>query len=294
MQTNYKEIITQIINYIEASIKQDVSLNTLSKEVGVSKFHLDRVFKGLTSKSLIQYVKGRRLTCSLQDLLRTEYKVIDIALEYGFRYEQGYSRAFKQHFGISPSDYRRNKHELTITPKLNPDTLHPFNEAIIIQPQFKIKPRFWVAGIENKIYHTVNLKEALASQLAIDFYHHHMQRIPGVIDKDLYIGLVKYSEDSEVYNYYITGTEVHEESEVLEGIRYYTIHSHQYAVFKYIGFHSAFELDYEKILSIYQYITNKWFSDATLTPKYDFHFERVNLKDCDKNYCEMEIFYPIA
>lgn len=292
MNKNYKELITDVVDYIERQINEPIDLEILSKQAGLSKYHLHRIFKSLTSKSLIEYVRERKLACSLKELLNTDLKIIDIAFQYGFNYEQCYIRAFKEYFGISPAKFRVTKQEVQITPKIDPSRLHMLDEGFIKECQFIMKPGFQVLGIKYKIYHEVNLKEATAQRCAIDFFDNHMPRIKYVKDHQVYIGLVKYSERRNIYNYYITATEVEKIEKVPDGLTSYTLHDHQYAVFKYIGFHSPYQINYEKLISIYEYIFVSWQDKALDRGCASFHFERINLADCKENYCEMEFFFP--
>jgi AraC family transcriptional regulator len=52
-------------------------------------------------------------------LLYTDKNILDIALDYGFDYEQSYIRAFKREFGITPGGLRKNGQMVKITPPFN-------------------------------------------------------------------------------------------------------------------------------------------------------------------------------
>ena len=294
MNKNYREVVRAVINYIEMHIHSQISLDTISKQVGLSKYHLHRIFKALTSKSLIEYTRERKLACSLKELLSTDLKIIDIAVQYGFSYEQCYIRAFKKCFGISPTEFRTIKQEIPITPIIDTTMLYPLNKGLMIEPRFIMKPSFQIIGIEYKIYHEANLENATVQKYAINFSNHQVINIQHVKNAQIYIGFVRYSENMQVYNYYITATEVERIEQVSEGLTSHTISDHHYTVFKYIGFHSIFDLNYEKLLSIYNYIRDIWFSAASTKPCASFHFERINLEECREDYCEMEIFYPVS
>jgi AraC family transcriptional regulator len=56
---------------------------------------------------LAGYIRSRKLAVSLDDLLKTNSTLFNIALDYGFEYEQSYRRAFKHEFGITPGEYRK-------------------------------------------------------------------------------------------------------------------------------------------------------------------------------------------
>lgn len=89
--------LKNIVDYIEMHIKDDISLEDMSKTAALSKYHLDRVFKLLTDKSLIDYVRSRKLSSSVELLLNSDLSVLDIALEYNFHHEQSYIRSFRNY-----------------------------------------------------------------------------------------------------------------------------------------------------------------------------------------------------
>lgn len=102
MYTANLELIKNAVDCIELKINEPITLDGLSKELNLSKYHLLRLFKALTGKTLMEYVRGRKLTESLIELLNTRLKIIDIAMEYAFEYEQTYTRAFKGLFEFRP------------------------------------------------------------------------------------------------------------------------------------------------------------------------------------------------
>jgi len=83
-------------------------VDILAKKYSLSYRHLQRIFKSAFKQTLADYIRSRRLAASLDDLLKTNLKLFDIALEYGFGYEQTYIRAFKREYGITPSHLRKS------------------------------------------------------------------------------------------------------------------------------------------------------------------------------------------
>ena len=100
---------SSVIEYIEANIREKIDLDDISCHVGLSKFHLNRIFKAITNRQLMDYVRNRKLTLSLFDLLNTSLKISDISAEYGFHHEQSYIRSFKNTIGLSPNQFRIEK-----------------------------------------------------------------------------------------------------------------------------------------------------------------------------------------
>jgi AraC family transcriptional regulator len=100
-------LLENILSDIEKGVKEGVNLNTLAERYALSERHLRRLFKFTFKQTLADYIRSRKLEASLDDLLKTNSTLFDIALEYGFEYEQSYRRAFKHEFGITPGKYRK-------------------------------------------------------------------------------------------------------------------------------------------------------------------------------------------
>lgn len=102
----YTSLINSTIEYIEENIHERLSLGDISQMFCVSEFHFNRMFKTVIGKTLKQYILGRKLTLAYYRLNSYDDSIIDIAYDFGFRYPEVFSRAFKKQFGIPPSACR--------------------------------------------------------------------------------------------------------------------------------------------------------------------------------------------
>lgn len=104
--------IQKLINEIDFCIKnknaEALTLSFLAERLGYSEFYVSRKFKEISGMSLRDYIGQRTLSFALKEVRNTTRGLIDIALDYGFSSHEAFSRAFKDSYGISPSDYRRN------------------------------------------------------------------------------------------------------------------------------------------------------------------------------------------
>jgi len=121
---SYK-LLEYVLSDIEKGIKKNITANILSKKYSLSEVHLRRLFSFAFSRTISGYIRSRILTESLNDLIKTDKNIIDIALEYGFDYEQSYSRSFKREFGISPNKFRKSGQIVKIQPPLLDDETDP-------------------------------------------------------------------------------------------------------------------------------------------------------------------------
>ena len=72
------------VDYIEAHLDQELALCTIARKAGVSQWHFQRIFRALTGETLKAYIRSRRLAQSLEQLLGTKRRIIEIAMEAGF------------------------------------------------------------------------------------------------------------------------------------------------------------------------------------------------------------------
>ena len=103
------EAIEQSLNFIERHLAEEISTEELANTVGLSPFYFQRLFKRLVNKTVQEYVKLRRLAKAIESLGNTERRILDVALDYGFSSHGNFTRAFRETYGITPEDFRRNR-----------------------------------------------------------------------------------------------------------------------------------------------------------------------------------------
>lgn len=100
------EAIQKTLNYIEEHLGEEIQIEELAEIAVLSVFYYQRLFTRLVKTSVRDYIKLRRLAKSLTMLRDKENRIIDIAMEYGFGSHVTFTRAFKETYGITPSQYR--------------------------------------------------------------------------------------------------------------------------------------------------------------------------------------------
>lgn len=89
---------------IERNLQHDLSL---AETCGVSRFHLAHAFGEATGLAVMEYVRARRLSEAAYALASGARDILEVALEYGYASHEGFTRAFKGHFGRTPEEIRR-------------------------------------------------------------------------------------------------------------------------------------------------------------------------------------------
>jgi AraC-like DNA-binding protein len=104
---NYSNVIHNAIIYIDQHLCEPITVDTVAKYYGVSKYHFLRVFKCETGKGLFEHIQCRRLSQAAKILLSTEETIMDVALLFQFESQEAFTRAFKREFNLPPGRYRK-------------------------------------------------------------------------------------------------------------------------------------------------------------------------------------------
>lgn len=96
----------QMTRYIEKNFDKKITLDILSKEFGYSPQYISAIFKNELNTTFHHYLTYKRLKKSLYLLNTSESKIINIAYACGFANERAFVKAFKERYGISPSQYK--------------------------------------------------------------------------------------------------------------------------------------------------------------------------------------------
>ena len=104
----YRARFRRVLEYIDANLDDDLTVETLGSIAAFSKYHFHRQFADLFGIGVYKYVRLRRLKrASWQLAFRGDSQIIEIALANGYESPESFSRAFKNSIGQSPSEFRR-------------------------------------------------------------------------------------------------------------------------------------------------------------------------------------------
>jgi len=107
-RAEYVARINRVIDYINTHIGEPLALETLAAVAHFSPFHFHRVFSAMTGETLADCVRRRRLELAAGCLLAWRSRtVLSIALDLGFASNEVFTRNFHQHFGVTPSGWRK-------------------------------------------------------------------------------------------------------------------------------------------------------------------------------------------
>ena len=109
------KIMNSITDDIVKNIKDDVIKNlnkriyikTLSKKYGLSESTIKNKFRTIYGETLYSYIKKQKMHKASLLILSNKMKIIDIALELGYSNASKFAKAFKDIYGVTPSEYRK-------------------------------------------------------------------------------------------------------------------------------------------------------------------------------------------
>jgi AraC family transcriptional regulator len=101
------ERILAVKHYIQAHLTEPLDRETLAQVAGFSVSHLHRVFTAAMGESIAAYVRRVRLERAARKLRMGAIDIGEVALAAGYETHAAFGKAFKQHYGLSPSAFRQ-------------------------------------------------------------------------------------------------------------------------------------------------------------------------------------------
>jgi len=101
-------IVGKVQKYIEDHISHGLSLDELGKVAHLHPVYLSKLFKQETGENVSNYISKKRLEKASHLLLDSELRIADISQMVGYKKNQYFIQLFKEEFGVTPYQYRRN------------------------------------------------------------------------------------------------------------------------------------------------------------------------------------------
>src|SRR6266478_796920 len=92
--------------FIESHLASPLTLDEIAGVGGISRFRLVRAFAAATGLSVMRYVRARRLTEAARALAGGAPDILNLALEADYGSHEAFTRAFRDHFGVTPEMVR--------------------------------------------------------------------------------------------------------------------------------------------------------------------------------------------
>ena len=102
----HREIVDQTKELLAARFRERLTMGEIAAAIGVSRFHLSRVFRSSTGFSLHGYRNQLRLRAALERIADPDTLLPALAAELGFSGHSHFTAAFREAFGVAPSELR--------------------------------------------------------------------------------------------------------------------------------------------------------------------------------------------
>ncbi len=295
MEDRYASTLGRVLALVESSLDRKLCLDALSREAGLSKYHLHRVFRALTGHPLADYVRRRKLTASLDELIASDRPILDIALSYGFDYEQSYGRAFRAMWGLSPGQYREQRPVLQATDPIRAEAITAVGEnGAFASPLLVVKPAMTLCGVRRLITSEDLLSRNAAAEIGNEFYFGLRGSIRAPHYHGRYYGFVEYT-DTRSKDWYTASAELKDDAagNAPEGMVLNRVESRRYRKFTLVSRVHPSRLTWMDVLSLYSWIFDSWMPKNKDSLGGAWHLEYLDLMTSREDYGEFNVLVPV-
>jgi AraC-like DNA-binding protein len=120
------QYVQKAIKFIQCKYPEPIRVADIASVCGLDRSYLSRLFKDATGQSLQGYLVAYRMKMAAQLMRDGSNSIQYVSLAVGYSDIFTFSKAFKKHYGVSPTEYRKNNLQITmsVTTALTPEPLH--------------------------------------------------------------------------------------------------------------------------------------------------------------------------
>jgi AraC family transcriptional regulator len=252
--------------FIESHLAGALTLDEIAGMAGISRFHMVRAFAAATGLSVMRYVRARRLSEAARALAAGAPDILTLALEADYGSHEAFTRAFRDHFGMTPEAVRAATclDHLKLQEPIQMDSTLTDN---LQAPRFETSKPLLVAGIGERYNH----ENAAGIPGQWQRFHQAVDDIPGRIGKVAY-GVCCNGDDSGNFDY-IAGVEVSDFSDLPREFSKVRIPELRYAVFTHRDHISTIRRTVNTIWNHWLPASGLKAADAPSFERYDENFD---------------------
>ncbi|MDO5970992.1 AraC family transcriptional regulator [Flavivirga aquimarina] len=283
----YNQKLNVIIEYIHNHLDSKIDIKTLAEISHFSPFHFHRISRALLGEPIGAYISRTRVETAAKMIRYTSLDIESIAYNVGFETPSSLSKKFKNHFGVSPTAYRKNKlFTIKKTNTMETTSSAKHNKNLNIK-----KPK--ILDIEDKKCMYIRMQGAYQS---LDYPSAWKKLWEQVKEQKLFtagiehIGLAhddpKVTDEDKIR--YDSCLIIRKDAKATGDIGVKTLKGGKFATFLYQG-------NYECFSDVYDYIFNEWLlnndyelRDEVVREKYISNPERV-----EPHKLKTEFYIPI-
>jgi AraC family transcriptional regulator len=252
--------------FIESHLADALTLDEIAGVAGISRFHMVRAFAAATGLSVMRYVRARRLSEAARALAAGAPDILKLALDADYGSHEAFTRAFRDHFGMTPETVRASScldHIKLQEPIQMDSTLTDNLQA----PRFETSKPLLIAGIGERYNHENGA--GIPGQWRR--LNQAVDDIPGRIGKVAY-GVCCNGDDAGNFDY-IAGVEVSDFTDLPREFSKVRIPGQRYAVFTHRDHISAIRRTVNTIWNHWLPASGLKAADAPSFERYDENFD---------------------
>jgi AraC family transcriptional regulator len=254
--------------FIESHLADALTLDEVAAIAGISRFHLVRAFAAATGLSVMRYVRARRLSEAARMLANGAPNILSVALDADYGSHEAFTRAFRDHFGVTPEAVRGSAH-LDHLQLQEPITMDSTAIDNLQPPRFATGKPLLIAGVGER--YTCESSAAIPGQW--QRFHQSVDSVPGWIGKVAY-GVCCNGDDSGNFDY-IAGVEVSDFSDLPREFSRVRIPEARYAVFSHKDHISTIRRTVNTIWNHWLPASGLKAADAPNFERYDENFDSL-------------------
>jgi AraC family transcriptional regulator len=254
--------------FIESHLAEELTLDQIADIAGVSRFHMVRAFAAATGLSVMRYVRARRLTEAARALAGGAPDILNLALEADYGSHEAFTRAFRDHFGVTPEAVRTAAH-LDHLKLQEPIVMDSTALDHLAAPRFETSKPLLVAGLGER--YSWETGAAIPGQW--QRFGQSVDNIPGRIGQVAY-GVCCNGDDAGNYDY-IAGVEVSDFSDLPREFSKVRIPEQKYAFFTHAEHISTVRRTINTIWNHWLPASGLKVADAPNFERYDEKFDPI-------------------
>ena len=279
--------IQRAINYAEENLTEEISYAEVAKRANCSSFYFQKLFNILCGITLGEYIRNRRLTLAGNELSKSDCKVIDVALKYGYESPESFTRAFSKFHGITPTEAKKDgtklKYFFPLTVKIALTGGDLINYKIVEGHAFDIIEKLEVQSNENN--ESVRTIQEFWRRSEEDGTLDEL--FLGSCDKSAIFGICYANFARFKYFDYSIAAKWDENTPVPRGFRRSRIPKRTWAVFECKGpIPEAMEREWQRVVT-------EFFPTSSYEPTYEMDIELYPVGDRKDPDYRSEIWVPV-
>lgn len=109
MEAHLRQPIEPALAYVYEHYKEDIQISELARSCSMSESYFRKLFQRIMGQSPLEYLNAYRVHRAMNLLRTTGDPIQNVAVRAGFSSVAAFNRNFKQHAGVSPSEWRRSR-----------------------------------------------------------------------------------------------------------------------------------------------------------------------------------------